>query len=98
MDRLVIHAIDSNSKPPKGESWIEYWKIEKQLAEPENCPCCGKVIDEIVGAHVFQLIELPNSNKQLYITPTCKECNDKYKYSKSLEHPFTVDDVMLLPI
>lgn len=98
MDRLVIHAVDSDSKPPTCDSWIEYWKEEKHLEEPEICPCCGNKINEIVGAHVFQLIELTNSDKHIYITPTCKDCNDKYKYSRASSHPFSVEDSMLLPI
>ena len=46
----------------------------------------------MVGAHVSDL------NENIYITPTCKECNDKYKNSKAQKGKFLVDKDKLVPL
>lgn len=92
---LVQHTENSTSTPPNG-SWLNYWteqtgrKIPLQMV----CPCCLKQCFNIqmVGAHVSDL------NGNIYITPTCKECNDKYKNSKAQKGKFLVDKDKLVPL
>ena len=97
--KIVIH--DTNTaceNAPNGNSWIDYWREKVNLDIPSICPCCGQEIEEVVGAHVINLIALAGKETPQFITPTCKVCNDKYKYSQATKHPFRVEDSMLLKI
>lgn len=97
--KVVIHDTETASQcAPRGDSWIEYWKSEKNLECPLECPCCKKQVaeDAWVGAHVINLADYCMPNRQQFITPTCKICNDMYKNSHSTEHSFCVEDEMLL--
>lgn len=79
---LVKHAIDSTDTAPKGMSWIDYWESKTKCNTPSMCPCCGKHFTDknpIVGAYVVKIAEINIVGRKLYITPTCKKCNDTYK-------------------
>ena len=91
----------SELKAPDGSEWIDYWKKQKGLEIPEICPCCCEETkeNEFVGAHVFKYVDYALGDKKpKFITPTCKSCNDKYKYSKALEKDFDVLEERLLPV
>ena len=92
---LVQHTENSTATPPNG-SWLNYWIEQTGIKIPLRmvCPCCLKQYLKIqmVGAHVSDL------NGNIYITPTCNECNDKYKNSKAESKKFLVDKDKLAPL
>ena len=97
---LVYHAKDSTDDRVV---WIDYWRERTGLNVPVTCPCCEQTPAEpniFVGAHVRRVEQyaLPKDQQRLYVTPTCKECNDKYKNSHYLDKTFLVDDWFLLDI
>ena len=92
--KIVIHATGTSEE---GHIWIEEWQEATSLELPLKCPCCGnKPQDDncFVGAHVKLLndITIPITNSRLFITPTCKKCNDTHKETKAAQHPFMVND------
>ena len=97
---LMYHAKDSTDDRVV---WIDYWQQQMGLDIPNTCPCCGETPVEpniFVGAHVKRLDQfcLPKDKQNLYVTPTCKECNDRYKNSQYTDKSFGVDDFFLLDI
>ena len=92
--KTVIHAKGTTEE---GHNWIKEWEDATSLELPSNCPCCGDEPTEenyLVGAHVKLLNDLPipTSESRLFITPTCKMCNDKFKNSNAELKAFTVED------
>lgn len=97
--KVVIHDTDTADQcAPNGLPWIGFWKSIKNLECPSICPCCNQRVaeDAWVGAHVIKLADYCLSDKQQFITPTCRTCNDTYKNSHNIDHPFVVEDEMLL--
>lgn len=92
---FVQHTENSTATPPNG-SWLNYWSEQTGIEIPFQmvCPCCLKQCFKIqmVGAHVS------DSEGNVYIIPTCKECNDKYKNSKAENKIFFVDKGKLAPL
>ncbi|MCX4291351.1 MAG: hypothetical protein OSJ36_06145 [Odoribacter sp.] len=88
---LVRHAKESTSTAPNGDSWINYWEKKTLLPIPKKCACCGKISNDMVGAHVI------DEEGNLYIYPVCRECNSRYKYTKP-DIPFEVRMDELVPV
>lgn len=84
---LVKHDVNtSDEKSPDGDGWIHYWERRTQNIIPEECPCCKEKTSDrnpMVGAHVIKFVDILKTSPKRYITPTCKECNDKYKEGKA---------------
>ncbi len=58
--------------PPSGfDSWLDWWKVKKgRIAK--NCANINCNFIPEVGAHV----KYYNDDKQWFITPLCKKCNN----------------------
>ncbi len=99
---LVIHTQGSSKTPDyKGKPWIDYWKESSGKGLPDKCPCCNKPLSKEkiwVGAHVEIFAEYAETNKTIYITPTCNECNSKYQGKIADKEPFKVEEGMLVPM
>ncbi len=96
----MYHAKDSTDDRVV---WIDYWVEKTGLNIPTTCPCCGKIPispNIFVGAHVIPVDQysLSKAEQNLYVTPTCKKCNDEYKNSHYLDKTFLVDPMFLLDI
>lgn len=97
MKEIVVRhdSSTSNEKAPNGQPWIEYWQQQTKLDIPKECPCCKKKPTEknpMIGAHVIKVLDMAGSKLSWtrYITPTCDECNKKYKGIKATEKVFSV--------
>ncbi len=98
--QLVYHAKNSTDDR---YVWIDYWTEHSGKEVPENCPCCGEPVEapnSFVGAHVRLSKEFgqPQETQHLFVTPTCNDCNNKYKYTHHRDEQFVVEDDYLVDI
>lgn len=79
------------------ESMIQHWKDNQDKNSKLDltkkqfvCPSCGKTVDTdtLNGAHVHRIND---SNKTIYITPTCESCN-----KSKVNRIFMVDRIDLI--
>lgn len=98
---LVQHSANTQDEnAPDNLTWIDFWEKSKGRGVPVICPCCGEKTDKdnpMVGAHVEEYILSLDNNTQRYITPTCNNCNVKYKGMKRYK-TFSVDKSDLLAL
>ena len=71
------------------DSWIDHWsKHTHNILGRFYCRCCKKFTADSVGGHV---IKVNGSDKNRYIVPLCKACNQA---SNDAEFDVELDDLV----
>ena len=90
-----VASKDEWAKPKDGSNkWIEYWQKYSGYQLKDFCRDCHCKISEdnpFVGAHVKKVGSI---DKNIYIVPTCDECNKKGRFDS---HEFYCDESILVP-
>lgn len=74
------------------KSWIEHWRNNSIMREPDFCPRCGCLITKenyLVGAHVQKVQEIYD-DKSYYIIPICNSCNSSGNFIVDLDEDYLV--------
>ncbi len=93
---MNVQNVKGSSKvAPNPPSGLDSWKqnqMRGMLGLLFQCPCCGRCLffndENLVGGHVCKT---ESNDKKWYITPICKDCNNK----RNIE--YDVDDSMFVP-
>jgi len=86
----------------KCSSWIKHWDANSSVKLNNFCRACGCNVesDKFEGGHVRKVIKKDDNyiydpnDRNWYIVPLCKNCNDK----KDNLEPFEVDERVLVSV